>query len=143
MYKTPRLIVAILALVTCVSLAQAQTPPPAANPGRGLIVMAPGCVFRLDARRIHAGQSIPADMSLHNTGQWCAGSLTMSASSGSGARIVDRPNHGELRMGPISGGIMFIYRPGPGYQGSDSFLIALPAGGGYDYNLVASVTVTP
>lgn len=143
MFKTPWLIVVCLALVTRVPLAQAQNPPPAANPGRGLIVMAPGCLFQLIGRRSRAGENIPANMSLRNTGQWCAGSLVLSVTSGSGARIVDRPNHGELRMGSVSGGIMFIYRPGPGYQGSDSFLIAVPAAGGYDFNLAASVTVIP
>lgn len=105
--------------------------------------MAPGCLFRLNGRRARAGENIPANMSLQNTGQWCAGSLAMSTVSGSGARIVDQPNHGELRIVPVSGGIVFLYRPGSGYQGSDRFLIAVPAGAGYDFNLAASVTVAP
>lgn len=67
----------------------------------------------------------------------------MSGPSSSGARIVDQPSHGELRLKVVDGGVVFVYRPGAGYQGSDRFLIALPSGGGSDYNLAASVTVDP
>ncbi len=82
-------------------------------------------------------------MSLRNTGQWCVGSIGMSRSSSAGTRVVDQPNHGELRMKVVDGGVVFVYRPGSGYQGSDRFLISMPSGGGSDYNLAASVSVDP
>lgn len=105
--------------------------------------MAPGCLFQFHAGRIRAGDNIPASMSLRNTGQWCMGSIGLSGVSSSGARIVDQPNHGELRMNVVGGGIIFVYRPAPGYRGSDRFLITMPSGNGYEYNLAASVTVDP
>ena len=74
MYRTIWLIAAALA---CAAHAQAQTSlaPSGANPGRGLVVMAPGCSFQFHARRIRVGENVPASMSLRNTGQWCAGSI--------------------------------------------------------------------
>ena len=105
--------------------------------------MAPGCSFQFHHGRIRAGDNIPASMSLRNTGQWCVGSIGISGPSSAGARVVDQPNHGELRMRVVDGGVVFVYRPGAGYRGSDRFLISMPSGGGYDYNLAASVTVDP
>ena len=100
------------------------------------MVMAPGCLFHADMVRIRPGNNIPGRTSLRNTGQWCAGSIGMSGVSSSGARIIAQPSHGELRMKIVEGGIIFIYRPGAGYQGSDGFLIAVALGvGGYDYKL--------
>ncbi len=142
MYRTIWLVFAALA---CAPHVQAQTSlaPPGANPGRGLIVMAPGCTFQLHAQRVRVGESLPARMSLRNTGQWCAGSVGFSGVSSRGTRIVDQPSHGELRIKVVDNGVLFIYRPGAGYQGSDGFRITMPSGNGYDLNLAASVNVEP
>lgn len=143
MTKTLLPIAAAVVLVASAAFAHAQTPPPGADSGRGLMVMAPGCWFQFHHGRIRAGDNIPASMALRNTGQWCLGSIAVSGASSSGARVVDAPNHGELRLKVVDGGVVFVYRPGPGYQGSDRFLISLPSGGGSDFNLAASVTVDP
>lgn len=144
MYKTISLIAVAFAFIAGATLARAQTPLPAAvNPGRGLIVMAPGCLFQADTVRIRPGDNIPGRMSLRNTGQWCMGSIGMSEASSRDARILTPPNHGELRMQIGDRGVVFIYRPVPGYQGSDRFMIAVASVGGADYNLAASVTVDP
>ena len=105
--------------------------------------MAPGCSFQFHHGRIRAGDNIPASMSLRNTGQWCLGSLSLSDSSTNGARIVDQPSHGELRMRILPNGIVFIYRPLADYQGSDRFRITVPSGFGLEYNLATSVSIDP
>ncbi len=140
MHKTIWLIAAALA---CSPRAQAQTPPapPGGNPGRGLMVMAPGCSYQLHAQRIRVGENLPASMSLRNTGQWCGGSFGFSGVSPNGARVVGQPRHGELRMKVVDNGVMFIYRPAAGYQGDDGFRITMPSGSGYDLNLATSVSV--
>ena len=46
-------------------------------------------------------------------------------------------------MKVVDGGVVFVYRPGAGYQGWDRFRITMPSGNGYDFNLAASVSVEP
>jgi len=125
----------ILCLVVAVTLAGfgatalAQTPPPAANnPGRGLMVMAPGCSYQMHNRRFRVGENMPATMSLRNTGEWCMGSVGMSGVAANGAHVVDQPDHGELRVKTIPAGVVFVYRPSPGYLRHSHNLLVIMAG---------------
>ncbi len=82
-------------------------------------------------------------MAVRNTGKWCFSGFGFSGVSAQGSRVVDRPSHGDLRLLVRDRGIVFGYRPAPGYAGSDSFLITLPSGTGYEFNLAVTVHVKP
>ncbi len=92
---------------------------------------------------IRPGDNVPIHMAVRNAGKWCFSGMRFSGTSTQGSRLVDNAAHGEVRLLVRDEGLIFGYRPAPAYAGPDSFLITMPSGTGYDFNLAVTVAVAP
>ncbi len=150
---------AALAAVATLALAACAEPPPlagqpavgaSAGMSSGQVLAAreaasahPGCVIRNHSGMVRPGDNVPIGMVVRNDATWCFTGFRFSGTSPAGSRIVEPAEHGEVRLLLRGGGIVFAYRPTPGYAGPDGFLITMPSGAGYDFNLAITVRVTP
>ena len=89
-------------------------------------------------------RSVPAQMSIANTGQACTFTLINPALNVviDAALLTQRPDHGAATANLVGGArqVAVSYTPRPGYQGADKFSVTLEPGA---VGITVHVAVTP
>lgn len=113
--------------------------------------MAANCDARLPFFGYYSYGNRPPDMyiqpdariAMGNDGGWCAIRYQMAMPNGSvttSEAVVTRPPaHGSVVVGTLEGKLRIAYRPAPGFQGDDAFLVYLK--GPIPYKLPVQVRV--